>query len=370
MKKSLKSFLVLFLAILFIFPAQVGVNALTNDTPSGWAKDSVNNAITLGLVPKYLQQYYRYGIARVDFSNLIYSVMKLADNDEFDKTFPRPANWKDVLTDTPEYDWLAELIYNGVVSKKGEKTFDPNGGIVREEAAVWLYNAAKLLNIPVNLKGKAFADAAKISKSAESAVDFVYSSGLMEETGKDMFAPKDTYTLEQAILSVLRLYNAYDLIRSRIHSLKELEDFTGEKYDSDSADTTEYIKSEKCSAIIFPEDSNQSENSMWTLGVALTEASDSKLNFTKGEEADIVFTYSITTPFAGTYGLRNVRAYGWKMVLTAYEVSTGNRIAEVTIKEMPGNNIWVYDNQMTYYVSAPDIKSEKSFIEFVNKLVK
>jgi len=126
MKKSLKSFLVLFLAILFISPAQIGVYAAANDTPSGWAKDSVNNAITLGLVPKYLQQNYKNGIARVDFSNLIYSVMKLADNDEFDTTFPRPAYWKDVLTDTPEYDWLSELLYNGVVSKKGDKTFNPN----------------------------------------------------------------------------------------------------------------------------------------------------------------------------------------------------------------------------------------------------
>ena len=369
MKKSLKSFLVLFLAILFISPAQIGVYAAANDTPSGWAKDSVNNAITLGLVPKYLQQNYKNGIARVDFSNLIYSVMKLADNDEFDTTFPRPAYWKDVLTDTPEYDWLSELLYNGVVSKKGDKTFNPNGGIVREEAAVWLYNAAKLLNIPVNLKGKAFADAAKISKSAESAVDFVYSSGLMEETGKDTFAPKDTYTTEQAILSILRLYNAYDPIRSKIHSLKELEDFTGKKYDSDSADTTEYIKSEKCSAIILPDYGYQSEDLMQTLGVALTQVSDNKIEFTIGEQADIVFTYKVTNPFAGTYGFRNVRAYGWKMVLTAFEVSTGNRIAGLTIEEMPGNNIWVYDNQMAYYVSAPDIKSEKSFIEFVNKLV-
>ena len=60
---------------------------------------------------------------------------------------------------------------------------------------------------PLPAAAPTFADNASISSWARDAVGRVKAAGIMDGTGNNQFTPQGTYTREQSILTILRLYN-------------------------------------------------------------------------------------------------------------------------------------------------------------------
>jgi len=77
---------------------------------------------------------------------------------------------------------------------------------------------AKSLHMPEQSKKVTFADNKSIASWAKEAVAYISSikdtsnnSAVMCSVGNNKFAPKSTYTKQQAIISMKRLLNSYQL---------------------------------------------------------------------------------------------------------------------------------------------------------------
>jgi len=95
----------------------------------------------------------------------------------------------------------------GVVTGVGNNRFAPNNNLTREQAAVVLSRLAKAVGEPLTKKAASFADTASISSWAIEPVGEVQAAGIMSGVGSNRFAPKNPYTREQSIITIIRIYN-------------------------------------------------------------------------------------------------------------------------------------------------------------------
>lgn len=116
------------------------------------------------------------------------------------------------ISGNPFADTTESFIINanalGIVNGKGNGTFDPNGSITRQEAAVMLTNAAKVLNQQVSVGEVAFGDASTIANWAKPSVNYVAATGVMNGTGNNSFSPKGNYSKQQAMMTIVRLFES------------------------------------------------------------------------------------------------------------------------------------------------------------------
>ena len=120
------------------------------------------------------------------------------------------ASLSDPFTDTHHAD-VVEAYALGIVNGVGNGRFAPDESITREEAAKMLWNAAALLGYQPTEEPLDFVDKDEISDWALESVNAISSiSGagrpIMQGTGNNRFSPKDSYTREQAVATVYRLY--------------------------------------------------------------------------------------------------------------------------------------------------------------------
>lgn len=103
---------------------------------------------------------------------------------------------------------VSSLYQSGIISGKSETIFAPSDYITREEAATILYRMAKFMNIdlPDVAGGVYFDDEAEISDWALTAVKVMREMGVVNGTSDNIFSPDDVYTVEQAIVTMVRLY--------------------------------------------------------------------------------------------------------------------------------------------------------------------
>lgn len=182
--------------------AQVSFSAQPADIPSDWAQDSVWAAVCGKLVPNDLQGAYAANITREEFCRL----MVILVEQKTGTALPAPAA---PFTDT-QSPAVAAAYAAGIVKGASETTFNPNGSITRQEAAVMLSRTAGVLGLSAGT-GESFADNASIAPWANQGVAFT--SGLTDSTGAKVmggtgngaFSPLASYTREQAILTALRL---------------------------------------------------------------------------------------------------------------------------------------------------------------------
>lgn len=178
--------------------------AKTKGEASAWAKETIEKAIEIGIIPEELQSQYIKKIKRDEFCQLAVNMYTAVTGMEYttDKSYFRD-------TDAEYINAAYELhIVNGV----GNDMFAPNKSITRQEAAVMLNNIAKLLNIEGTEKIDKFTDEGDF---ADWAKDAIYSVAAMKSedtyvmagTGEGKFSPYDFYTREQAIATMWRLYN-------------------------------------------------------------------------------------------------------------------------------------------------------------------
>lgn len=179
-------------------------NLISNDC-SEWSADYIVQARDLGFLKGITDILYKENISRESFCEIVYNMLVKTS----DKTLLAP-------TETPFEDTenkkVALLHSEGIINGKGKRTFAPNDILTREESATILYRLAEYmeLDMPQSIYSEDveyYADKDMISKWAFNAVFYMKEMGIMVGTSDTEFSPKDTYTAEQAIATVIRLYN-------------------------------------------------------------------------------------------------------------------------------------------------------------------
>lgn len=170
--------------------------------PSDWAVSDVKKAEALNITEKGKLYRYRMSITREEFCELIYNycynVIKEVDTVTVENKFTDTTNSK-----------IIRLNAMGIINGKSETEFAPNDLLTREEAAVILNRMVnKTVPVPVTEMYFAFDDEASISAWASDSIQIMCNMGVMNGVGDNKFAPKETYTTEQAIATIVRVYAA------------------------------------------------------------------------------------------------------------------------------------------------------------------
>ena len=168
------------------------------DQPSSWAQEQVNEAISAGLVPDALQSSYTTPATRSEFCALAAELYETVLDTEITE--------RATFTDTTDVN-VEKMAGLGVVNGVGNGQFNPSGQITRQEAAALLSRLAQVMGHPLSGQTPDYADAAEISAWAAEAVGQMQAAGIMNGIEGNRFAPRDPYTREQSIMTVLRLYN-------------------------------------------------------------------------------------------------------------------------------------------------------------------
>lgn len=186
------------------------------DKPSDWAKAEVDEAVSLDLVPKELQNAYTQNISRADFSKLVVQLVTTKTKQSVDSLLVEQGKKVNpaAFSDTKDSNILMANAL-GIVNGKGAGKFDPNGLITRQEAAVMLNRTANVLGMEMKSSGNKFEDDRQIASWAKEAVSFVSSTKdkttngyVMGGTGNNRFSPTVTYTKQQAMITMKRLFNS------------------------------------------------------------------------------------------------------------------------------------------------------------------
>ena len=166
-------------------------------TPSSWAVSEVDLANSFNLVPDTLNKAYQREITRAEFCSLAVALYETVNDKITDRT---------TFADTEDIN-VEKMASIGVVSGIGNGKFDPDGKLTREQAAVILSRLAAAIGKPLPTKVATFSDNTNIATWAVDGVGQIQAAGIMSGTGNNMFSPKQAYTREQSILTILRLYN-------------------------------------------------------------------------------------------------------------------------------------------------------------------
>jgi hypothetical protein len=203
-----------------VLPDEKEINAYkslwkTRNNPDRWAAEEVNAAIQANLAPRHLQGWYGIPVTRAEFSRLIMQFLYAKTGKTMEELLEeRGRTLAFVFSDTDESAAAAAHAL-GIVNGKGDGRFDPDGLITRQEAAVMLANAAKLVGIKAGGQAPKFTDSGRIASWAKEAVSFVSTvsdrtngAKVMGGVSEGQFGPSATFTRQQAIVAVKRLFNA------------------------------------------------------------------------------------------------------------------------------------------------------------------
>ena len=108
-----------------------------------------------------------------------------------------PAIPKPKFTDVNDNDWFYTFVYTaqeyGLINGRGDGTFDPNGTLTRQEAAVIIAHAAKLCGMSAEASETAvrdvlsqFVDYRKVADWATESMAFCYSAGILDNSALEI----------------------------------------------------------------------------------------------------------------------------------------------------------------------------------------
>lgn len=198
---------------------------------SGWAKDEVTAADSLGLIPDTL-----YGkdlsqpITRAEFCAV---ALQLYENLAKTEVPYAPSHFTDIAGN-PDANSIARAAALNITVGTSPTTFSPQENISREQLVTMLTRTVKKYlypnwtfatdaSYPLDITGvKAYADDKAISDYARESVYYLTKLGVVGGVGNNTFAPKAitsaqvatgyaTATREQALLIAVRLYTNAEL---------------------------------------------------------------------------------------------------------------------------------------------------------------
>ena len=176
------------------------------EPPSAWAAEMVETAVEAGLVPETLQSDYDHPITRAEFCALAASVYRAWN--KAGQTGREPAtpfvNFPDCAD--PDVVLCASL---EIVVGTADGSFEPDKPISRQDAASMLRRLASVRKDYDDAPAMphVFDDGADLRSWARRSVYWVYQNGIMQGTGDNTFTPGGSYTREQSIVTMLRLYD-------------------------------------------------------------------------------------------------------------------------------------------------------------------
>ena len=200
MKKKILLLIALTMLLTVAVSAETGTDQ--EKIMSSWAKKEIKSAGDLSLIPDDIGiTDYTQPISRGDFCNI---AVELIESRGFDISISDGTPF----VDTSDND-IIFMAQNGIVVGKEEGIFGAESHIKREEAAVILYKTAQYININIpEKKDYLYNDDGDISQWAKDSVYTMYSLDVMNGTDNDRFSPADSYSVEQAVITMLRLYKA------------------------------------------------------------------------------------------------------------------------------------------------------------------
>lgn len=185
-------------------------NLIENIDSSEWSTDYILESMELGFLEDISEINYNKPITREKFCEIVYNMLDKTMDVKWQKVSPNP--FKDT-TNTKVFS----LCLEGIVNGKGGYIFAPDDYLTREEAATILYRVADFLDVdkPQSAYDESisyYADKEMISDWAFNAVFVMKEMGIMLGTSGTEFSPKETYTAEQAIATIIRMHrlNAYN----------------------------------------------------------------------------------------------------------------------------------------------------------------
>lgn len=164
---------------------------------SEWAKADVRKAIGDGFVPSELREEWTRSITREEFAKM---AVRFLDLEGVISASIAPAPFTD--TENP---YVLAAYEAGIVKGAGERKFNPTGNITRQEAAVMLMRVAKYMGAEIDVLVPEFNDNDTISSWAVDAVGWVQETGIMQGDENGNFNPLEEYTVEQSIVTFVRL---------------------------------------------------------------------------------------------------------------------------------------------------------------------
>ena len=222
---KLRSFLsaLLCLALLLgLAPAALAAEKEYRCSP--WAAEEMAEAVSLGFVPADLLGDCTRPITRRDYARVALNfVSELQFNYHVGGTFFTEAYCQAKslkpsapFADAPEEE-LTQARSIGLIQGRSETEYDPDSGITRQEAALILHRAYSRYADPEALEAApaAYADGEKIAAWAREGVDFVTAAGVMQGVGEGYFDPLGSYTVEQCVVTFLRLYKSAPVSRAQ-----------------------------------------------------------------------------------------------------------------------------------------------------------
>jgi len=167
--------------------------------PSEWAREYVSKADRIGMTD-YFKVPWTQNITRTQFCHLAYNMLDRATDIE----------WKhasdEVFEDT-DNTMVISLYLEGIIEGRDDKIFAPLDEITREEAATILKRIAEYMKLEYTEMYFEFDDGNQISDWASAAVQKVCNLGVMQGVGNNKFDPKGGYTVEQAITTLVRMFD-------------------------------------------------------------------------------------------------------------------------------------------------------------------
>ena len=180
---------------------RVAVGCGTSAAASDWAREEINEAEELGIT-EGLKPVWTGGITRSDFGEMAYNTLSRIKEIPFMKVSENP--FTDVINAK-----IFALANIGILKGVGDRIYEPDGILTREEAAEILIRMAKYAegeNYTPLKEDTKYADDSEISDWARNSVYEITALDIMRGTGEN-FEPKKCYTSEQSAVSLLRLYN-------------------------------------------------------------------------------------------------------------------------------------------------------------------
>ena len=192
----------------------------TSVPASKWAADSIEIARKINIISG---NYNFPGvITREEFCELIFNYIE-----NFSESAFSVGIIKSSFTDT-DNEHIEVLNALGIINGKSETEFAPNDSLTREEAATIL---CRLINkIYPGRDATAqyfdFADSGQISEWAMNDIQVICNMGIMQGVGDNRFAPKELYTTEQAVATLVRVYNNF----AKSNDISNAENLVDEKF--------------------------------------------------------------------------------------------------------------------------------------------
>ena len=169
-----------------------------------WSKADIEKAIKLNLDVAYTGENVQMSIARVDFAEDAAALVGLAYGQDI-RTYERYNELQVLLNKAEKKDVWREM---GILKGRGNGYYvDPNTPITRQEAAVVLARVYRLYaEEPQTKASLTYQDAKNIADWAKDDVALMTQLGVMNGVAKGKFDPKGQYTVEQCLVTLVRLY--------------------------------------------------------------------------------------------------------------------------------------------------------------------